>query len=266
MSFPAVDLAGVMRRSFLRPSYFTDVEAQSPGFTVQSIASNSSSIWSRLRKRYGASGTLPFGQLPPTLVPSGLTPPSVTLTGRPTLGSYLMVIQITTGGPLGTAVFQWSSDGGVTWTSSVTTAASVTLGTTGMTALFPDTGNYDTSNSYAAAPPVPETILRWLTILVTADVFRRHGVNPNDPLMVGLVDEVKQVRAEIEEAANSQTGLFDLPTSEDQASAVTTGGPFVYSEQSPYTWAYRQQAAAQGGGGGWPPPGGACPPNSLVPP
>jgi hypothetical protein len=243
MSFPYIDLLGVQRRSFLRPSYFNDVEQQSKGFTVQSIASNSSSINSRLRKRYGKF--LPFGQSAPALLPSGLTPPTVTLTGRPTLGSYLVQIQITTVGALGAAIFKWSSDGGVTWTSDVLTAAQVTLGSTGMAALFSDVGTYDTSNAYSAAPPVPETILRWITILVTADVFRRHGVNPNDPIMQGLVDEVKQVRAEIEEAANSQTGLFDLPFSEDEPSAVTTGGPRGYSEASPYTWTYRQEARAE---------------------
>jgi hypothetical protein len=271
MSFPYLDLLGVQRRSFLRPKYFEDVEAQSPGFTVQSIASQSSSINSRLRKRYG--NALPFGQGAPPLIPSGLTPPQVTLTGRPTLGSYLTVLQVTTGGTLGTAVFRWSADGGITWTSSVATAATVLLGSTGMTANFPALNAmggpavYDTSNAYAAAPPVPEIILKWVTTLVTADVFRRHGVNPNDPMMLGLVEEVKQVRLEIEEAANSQTGLFDLPTNEDEASAIDTGGPLGFSDTSPYRWMDRQQALgsrqdAEGLGGC-----GPFPPNtSWVPP
>jgi hypothetical protein len=244
MSFPCLDANGIQRRSFLRPSIFNEVEGQSPGFTVQSIATQTSYVYSRLRKRYGKH--LPFGQAAPALVPAGSWPPSVVLTGRPTLGCYLMVLQITTGGPMGTAIFRWSSDGGITYAPSATnvpTAPTVVLATTGMSAVFP-VGTYDISQSYAAAPPVPEAILRWVTILVSADVFRRHGVNPNDPMMIGLTEEVKVVRAEIEEAANSQTGLFDLPSSEDEQSAVSTGGPRSYSEASPYTWTYRQEEAA----------------------
>jgi hypothetical protein len=31
-----------------------------------------------------------------------------------------------------------------------------------------------------------ETIFKWVTTLVTADVFPRRGVNSNDPLMAGV--------------------------------------------------------------------------------
>jgi hypothetical protein len=242
VSFPYLDLAGAKLRSILRPSYFDDVEGLSPGFTAQSIATNTSPINSKMRKRYG--GTLPWGQSPPALVPAGVSPPAVVLAGRPTLGSLLMVIQITTGGALGGALFRWSSDGGTTWTATgVATAASVPLGTTGMAAIFP-AASYDTTNVYAAAPPVPETILRWLTSLVTDDVSVRHGINPNDPLAVRIAGRVEQTWKQLEEAANSKEGLWDLPASEDQGSAVNTGGPQAYAEQSPYTWQYKQAAAA----------------------
>ena len=242
--FPYIDLAGLKRRSFLRPNYFDDVETETPGFTAQSIATHSSSINSRLRKRYGQ--LLPFGQTPPALIPSGTTPPAVALQGRPTLGSFLVVITITFPGPLGTAVFSWSSNGGITNVATgVPTAPTVLLGNTGMSAVFP-AGSYDTTNVYAAAPPVPETILRWVTTLVTHDVLRRHGVNTLDPLMAGLVEEVKVVQSEIEEAANSQTGLFDLPVSEDEQSAIGTGGPLAYSEQSPYRWTELQVQSVYG--------------------
>jgi hypothetical protein len=243
MSFPYLDLAGVQLRSVMRPSYFTDVEALTPGFTVQSIATNTSPINSQMRKRYG--GNLPWGQQAPPLVPAGLAPPAVTLVGRPTLGSYQTLVQITLGGALGTATFQWSSNNGVTWTTGVLTAASVALGATGMSALFP-AGPYDVSNVYAAAPPVPETILQWLTALVTDDVSVRHGINPNDPLAQRIGERVKTARAQIEEAANTKDGLWDLPQSEDAPSAIDTGGPRSYSEQSPYEWARRQQIAAYG--------------------
>lgn len=242
MSFPYIDLAGVQLRSILRPSYFSDVETQTPGYTAQSIATNSSPINSQMRKRYG--GILPWGQSPPSLVPAGLTPPAVTLSGRPTLGSYQVIVQITTGGALGAAVFKWSSNGGTTYTTGVLTAASVVLGATGMTALFPAVGTYDVSNVYAAATPVPETILQWLTTLVTEDVSIRHGINPNDPLRIAIKERVDLTRAQLEAAANSKDGLWDLPLSEDQGSAVDTGGPMAYSEASPYAWTYAQQRAA----------------------
>jgi len=154
----------------------------------------------------------------------------VTLSGRPTLGSYLMILQVTTGGALGTAIFKWSSDGGYTWTTGVTTAATVLLGSTGMTANFPSVGvTYDTSNAYAAAPPVPETILKWVTTLVTADVFRRHGVNPNDPLMVGLVDEVI-VECNMEESREGelQWGQRTDGTPIGVTSGLYTPGPFTF--------------------------------------
>jgi hypothetical protein len=50
--------------------------------------------------------------------------------------SYDIVIHILTTGGVGASTFQWSSDGGVTWTGPATTAASYTLGTTGLTAEF----------------------------------------------------------------------------------------------------------------------------------
>lgn len=238
MSFPYIDVAGVQLRSILRPSYFTDVEAQQAGFTAQSILANTSTVNAQMRKRYG--GQLPWGQSPPLLVPAGLNPPAVTLAGKATLGSLRIAIQITTGGALGTAAFQWSTTGQAPWTSGVLTAALVTLGTTGLAALFPE-GTYDTSNAYVAATPVPEVILQWLTALVTDDVAIRHGINPNDPLSTKLSERAALARQQIEQAANTKDGLWDLPVSEDAGSAVDTGGPMCYAEASPYHWTYQQQ-------------------------
>lgn len=240
--FPYLDQTGVQLRSLIRPSYFTDVETLTPGFTVQSIATQSSVVNSQMRKRYG--GQLPWGKTPPALVAAGLTPPAVTLAGIPTLGSMIVLVQITTPGPLGTAVFQWSSNNGTSFTQNVPTAATVLLGTTGLSAVFP-VGNYDTSNLYAAAPPVPETILRWVTDLVTEDVAVRHGINSNDPLWTKIEGRATLAREQIEKAANTKDGLWDLPVSEDLGSAVDTGGPRGVAQASPYAWTYRQARAAQ---------------------
>lgn len=215
----------------------TGVEESNPGFTAARIAIQSSYINGRLRKRYGKStchgNSLPLGQTPPALVKAGTAPPDVTLQGRPTWGSMLMRLEITSGGVLGAALFRWSSDGGVTWVSNVTVAASVVLGATGLSATFAS-GTYSTDNVYAAAPPVPEIVLGWLTTLVTDDLYRKRGRDPQDPAMVDLRDDVTRTLGEIKEAADSKDGLFDLPVSEDLDSAVSTGFVLGYSETSPY--------------------------------
>lgn len=85
--------------------------------------------------------------------------------------------------------------------------------------------------------PVDETVLGWLTDLVTPDVMRKRGANPQDPQMKALVDAATAAWAEVLEAANSETGLFDLPLREDlQTSAIVAGGPIGCSQQSPYDW------------------------------
>lgn len=231
MAFPYDSLAGVMARSALRPSYFQDVEELYPGFTVQSIASHQSYINGRLRKRCGRS--LPFGQGPPPLEGAGLNPPAVSLQGRAVVGSVIIQLKLIAGGPLGTATFQWSQDAGQSWSGTAPTAATFALGATGLVAAFP-VGTYDATNVYAASPPVPEIILKWLNYLVSRDVLERHGANTQDPFVIARTADATTARAELLEAANSKDGLFDLPTQDDEGSAISTGGPFFYSETSPY--------------------------------
>lgn len=234
MSFPALSLAQFMSRTVMPSADVTIVETAQPGFTVQRIATQTSWLYSRLRKRYAS--TIPFGQVPPTLIASGLNPPVVVLTGRPTLGAYLLALEITLDGIAGVATFQWSSDGGVTWTTGLVTGPAVALGATGLVADFSPVGTYDVSNTYAAATPVPEAFLDWLTVLVTIDLYWKRGSNPQDPGVAALTARKEEVLAEVKEAADSQNGLFDLPTSEDQTTAISSGGPFGCSSASPYRW------------------------------
>lgn len=84
-----------------------------------------------------------------TVVSAGTTPPVVSLTGTPA-GFYDLRIEITAGGARGTAVFRWSTDAGNSWTSNVTTAATVALGSTGLTAVFATGSNYSTDNVYTS--------------------------------------------------------------------------------------------------------------------
>jgi hypothetical protein len=242
--FPALDLPTVKRRSPVRPSYFDDVEAQTPGYTAQAIATQTSRIYSRLRKRYAAG--LPWGKQAPPLDAAGLAPPPVKLVGIPTFGALLLILKIRNPGALGAATFDWSQDGGLTFpNTAIATAPTVALGSTGLSALFP-VGPYDLTNTWAAPTPVPEAILRWLTILVSAEVLERHGgVESTEPIFERLMKRVEIAEAELAEAANSQTGLFDLPVNDDSDTAISSGGPLSYSEAGPYTWTYIQERNAQ---------------------
>ncbi|HVI42663.1 MAG TPA: hypothetical protein VM577_18585 [Anaerovoracaceae bacterium] len=81
-----------------------------------------------------------------TPLASGTTPPAVTISGN--LAQVVgLRIEITTGGGRGTAIFRWSVDGGTTYTSNVLTAATVTLGTTGIVVAFPNS-TYTNNNVY----------------------------------------------------------------------------------------------------------------------
>ena len=80
---------------------------------------------------------------------AGTTPPVVGITGTPN-GYHNLRVEITTGGARGTAVFRWSIDGGATWTSTVTTAATVALTGTGLTLTFATGTDYAADNVYTA--------------------------------------------------------------------------------------------------------------------
>ncbi len=101
-------------------------------------------------------------------------------------------------------------------------------------------GNNGTNSTLPFTAPIPEVVLGWLTALVTLDVLRKRGINPNDPQAEMYKTDFDTAMAEIKEAADSKDGLFDLPTGtpdpEDGESSVTTGGPLGYAEASPYAW------------------------------
>lgn len=81
----------------------------------------------------------------------GLIPPQVTMSGTSSSCTGLRV-QISTGGAVGTAKFDYSIDGGATWIeTSVTTGAAVALhlGANGLTLNF-NHGTYSTTNVYQA--------------------------------------------------------------------------------------------------------------------
>lgn len=91
----------------------------------------------------------------------------------------------------------------------------------------------------------PLIVKLWLARIVTRAAYQKRGIDPNDATWETANEDAKQAEAELLEAANTETGLFDLPLrSNTTDSATTKGGPFVYSEQSPYVWADVQREAA----------------------
>jgi hypothetical protein len=84
----------------------------------------------------------------------------------------------------------------------------------------------------------PEIVKGWLVKLVTIRCYERRGFDPTDQSIQPSVQDAVDAKAEIAEAANSETGLFDLPLNDTTtATGASKGGPFSYSEQSPYVFA-----------------------------
>lgn len=86
-----------------------------------------------------ASGTYNAASLYRTLVNH------VSLAGTPQGGPWDFRVGIVGTGARGTATFRYSTDGGNTWSATLTTGASVPLGATGMVARFGNSATYDWS-------------------------------------------------------------------------------------------------------------------------
>ncbi len=102
-----------------------------------------------------------------------------------------------------------------------------------------------------AAPfvqPYPETILDWLTKIVTLEMYKKRGADPADQSIVDIKEDAVTAKAEIKEAADSEVGLFDLPLDDTiGATAIAHANPLSYSEAGPYEWPIRQAEAARRG-------------------
>jgi phage gp36-like protein len=109
-----------------------------------------------------------------------------------------------------------------------------------------------------AAPfvaPYPTVVQEWLAHIVSWRCYLKRGVNSLDSEAAEYKAQHDQALKEIEEAANSEVGLFELPLvqSDPDGSGVVRGGPMSYSEQSPYVWTDSQAQVgrdedSQGGG------------------
>lgn len=100
---------------------------------------------------------------------AGTTPPDVTLSGTP-LGAFNILLDCVVGGARGTATFRFSTDGGLTWSATMLTAASVALtdtavdsmvgvnGDTGLTAAF-ENATFNADNTWTASYAKHSTLL-----------------------------------------------------------------------------------------------------------
>jgi hypothetical protein len=94
------------------------------------------------------------------------------------------------------------------------------------------------------ASPYPMTVTGWVEALVTMRAYLKRGVDATDEQYQQIAAAAETAKAEVTEAANADTGLFDLPLRADTAaSGVAKGGPRSYTEQSPYAWTDRQARA-----------------------
>ena len=84
--------------------------------------------------------------------------------------------------------------------------------------------------------PYPVAARGWLARMVTPRVWHKRGIDPTDAQWPMIQKDAEDAVTEITEAANSDTGLFDLPLLPGlQGSAISQGNTRAYSEQSPYS-------------------------------
>ncbi len=95
------------------------------------------------------------------------------------------------------------------------------------------------SKRYAVpfASPYPEVVRGWVARLVTVRAYLKRGVDPSDLQFEAIKEDAERAMDEVKEAADSMAGLYDLPLIEGSSSSgVVRGGPYGYSEASPYVW------------------------------
>jgi hypothetical protein len=103
---------------------------------------------------------------------------------------------------------------------------------------------------YAApfALPYPVAVTGWLARIVTAAAYHKRGVDPTDQMVGQVIEDGNAARLEVAEAANGDTGLWDLPLRADTtATGISKGGPLGYTETDPYTWTTVQRDRYTGG-------------------
>ena len=86
------------------------------------------------------------------------------------------------------------------------------------------------------ASPYPVTVTGWIEQLIRIEIYQKRGTDATDEQLQSARDAAQAAKDEIKEAADSVTGLFELPLRSDlaDASGVTKPMPLAYSEHGPY--------------------------------
>lgn len=95
-----------------------------------------------------------------------------------------------------------------------------------------------------------DTAKGWIAVQVAFEVLRRTGVDPTDVMYGEYRDAAKLARDEITAAANSDTGLFELPLLVTKTPAVR--GFRGLSDADPGAWKRRQGERARQERAAWP--------------
>lgn len=97
--------------------------------------------------------------------------------------------------------------------------------------------------------PYPEIVKSWLQRLLTLRCYLRRGVNAQDAQFRVIQEDADAAGKELAEAANAETGLWDLPLrANESGTGISKGAPLAYSEASPFRWQDEQMEAIRNGG------------------
>ena len=94
----------------------------------------------------------------------------------------------------------------------------------------------------------PLVVVDWLLAIVTLEAYGALGASVTSEMDKQLiVAPYEAAMKQIDEAADSKDGLFDLPLlqSKPGESGIVNGSPLAYSEQSPYVGFDDQAATAR---------------------
>lgn len=92
--------------------------------------------------------------------------------------------------------------------------------------------------------PDNSIVFRWTTDLATYRIWQRRGWDATDAQAEQIKEDHDRALEQIEKAANSVDGLYDLPLASG-SSGISKGKPRVYSEASPYVSTDVQSAAGR---------------------
>jgi hypothetical protein len=104
---------------------------------------------------------------------------------------------------------------------------------------------------FEAPPNTPPVILGWLARILDEELYLKRGMDPEDKQSQRVEARAAEAKAQIQEAADSEKGLFELPLRADDpgGTGITRAAPLAYTEQSPYTWSGIQRDAELNGDG-----------------